>query len=53
MKNSYSLLAVIFVCLAGYALFAAQGAYQRGERMGAFLLIVIALIFWKRSQKVL
>jgi hypothetical protein len=45
------LFIIILLCLTAYALYAAPDALHRGERALSFLLIVIALIFWKRLQK--
>jgi hypothetical protein len=51
MKKYIPLFAMVLICLASFALFAAQGALQRGQRMLFIVLMVIALIFWKRSLK--
>jgi hypothetical protein len=50
MKNPFLLFSIILLCLAGYALYAAQDAFHRGERGLSFILIFIALIFWNRLQ---
>ncbi len=51
MKKQIPLFIIILLCLTAYALYAAQGATHRGERDWAFILIVIALIFWKSLRK--
>ncbi|HXW89044.1 MAG TPA: hypothetical protein VEK33_00720 [Terriglobales bacterium] len=51
MSKQMSLFVVILVILAGYALYAAQGALHRGERMAFIVLLFIAVLFWKRVQK--
>jgi len=51
MKNPLWLYGAILVCLAAWALYAAQDAFHRGERSLAFILIIIAMIFWKRLQR--
>jgi hypothetical protein len=50
MKNPFALFNLILVCLAGLALSMAPQALHRGDIMASFLLLVIAMIFWKRSQ---
>ena len=50
MKNPFFVFSIILVCLAGYALYAAQDALHRGERGLAFIMIIIAMIFWKKVQ---
>jgi len=51
MKNLVPPLVIVFLGLFAYSLYAAQDAMHRGERALAFILIVIALIFWKRIQR--
>jgi hypothetical protein len=51
MKKQISLFIIILLCLTAYALYTAQDALHRGERMLSFVMILIALIFWKRLQK--
>ena len=50
MKNPFFVFSIILFCLAGYALYAAQDAFHRGERALSFVLIFIALIFFNRLQ---
>ncbi len=49
-KSSVVFVAVLAV-LAGYALYAAQGAAHRGNGMAAFVMVVIAMLFWKAIQR--
>lgn len=51
MSKQSSLFVIILVALAGFALYAAQDAFHRGERMLFIVLLFIAVIFWKRIQK--
>jgi len=51
MKKQLSLFVIVLLILAGYALFAAQRALHRGELSLFVVLMVIAVIFWTRSQK--
>ena len=51
MKKQFSLFVVILLCLAAYALYAAQKALHRGELMLFIVLICITVIFWNRSHK--
>jgi hypothetical protein len=51
MKNQSSSYVLILLGLAGYALSAAPQAQRRGEGMLAFILLVIAVLFWKAIQK--
>jgi hypothetical protein len=50
MKNPFTLFAIILSFLTVYALYASHGAYQRGEQMSGFILLIIAMIFVKRLQ---
>ncbi len=50
MKNPFVLYSAILVCLAGLALSLAPQALHRGDIATFFLMLVIALIFWKRAQ---
>jgi NADH:ubiquinone oxidoreductase subunit 3 (subunit A) len=50
MKNRFSLLAVIFLCLGFLALYLAPQALHRGNIALFFVLIIAALIFWNRLQ---
>ena len=51
MKKQIPLFVIILLCLTAYAQFAAQDALHRGERTLSFVMIVVALIFWKKLQK--
>ena len=50
MENPFALYSAILVCLAGLALSLAPQALHRGDIAGSFILLVIAMIFWKRVQ---
>ncbi len=50
MKNPYLLIPVTFLCLAILALYLVPEAFHRGDRAGSFILLVIAMIFFKRVQ---
>jgi len=50
MKNPFVLYSAILVGLAGLALSMAPQALHRGDIAGCFILLVIAMIFWKRVQ---
>jgi len=50
MKNPYILIPVTFTCLALLALYLAPQAYHRDDLAGGFILLVIAMIFFKRVQ---
>ncbi len=50
MKNPFSFLAVIFLCLGVLALYLAPQALHRGNIALFFVLIIAALIFWNRLQ---
>jgi hypothetical protein len=51
MKKQIPLFIIILLCLTAYAVYAAQDALHRGERALFFVMLIIALIFWKRIQK--
>jgi dipeptide/tripeptide permease len=51
MKKHLSLFVVVLLFLTAYALYASQRAAHRGELMAAFVMMVIAVIFWRRLQK--
>ena len=51
MKKQIPLFIIILLCLTLYAVYAAQHALHRGERALFFVMLIIALIFWKRIQK--
>jgi len=51
MKKPFALLAVILVALSAFSLYRAQMAIHRGELMWSFILLVMAVIFWTRSQR--
>jgi NADH:ubiquinone oxidoreductase subunit 3 (subunit A) len=50
VKNPYTLLAIIFLCLGVPALYLAPQALHRGNRGLSFILIIMALIFFSRLQ---
>ena len=51
MKKQLSLFVIVLVCLAAYALFAAQRALHRGEITLFIVMLFIAVMFWNRIQK--
>ncbi len=51
MKKQIPLLIVVLLGLTLYSLYAAQDSLHRGERALAFIMLIIALIFWKKIQK--
>jgi hypothetical protein len=51
MKKQIPLFIIILLGLTAYALYAAQDALHRGERALFFVMLIIALIFWKKLQK--
>jgi hypothetical protein len=51
MNKPIPLFIVILLCLTAYSLYAAQDAMHRGERGLCFIMLIIALIFWKKIQK--
>lgn len=51
MKKQVPLFIIILLCLTAYALYAAQDALHRGERALFFVMLITALIFWKKLQK--
>lgn|GEM_PF-4933737 len=50
MKKTSLLLAIIFLCLTGLAIYSFQSAYHRGELVIAIVMLFAAALFWKRSQ---
>jgi 4-hydroxybenzoate polyprenyltransferase len=52
MGKQFSIIALIFLGLAGLALVLAGSAARRGETM-VIVLLVAALLLWKRSQRIL
>ena len=51
VKNRISLFVAVLIVLSGYAIYASTDALQRGERLAAFVMLVIAAIFLQRVQK--
>jgi hypothetical protein len=51
MKKQIPLFIIILLGLTAYALYAAQDALHRGERALFFVMLIIALIFWRKLQK--
>lgn len=51
MKKQLSLFIVTLVCLTAYALYASQRALHRGELTASVVMLIIAVMFWKRIQK--
>ncbi len=53
MKKQWLFFSAVFLFLTMLALYLSQQAYHRSEGAAAFILLIIALIFWKRSQRAL
>ena len=51
MNKIQAQFAAAMVALTGLAIYVAVAASHRGEGMAAFLLLVIAAIFWSKVQK--
>ena len=51
MKKQFALLAIVFLGLAGYAIYLAQRAFHRGELTIFVVMMFAAVIFWRRLQK--
>lgn len=50
MKNPFAVFSAILVFLAGVSLALSSQAFHRGEVTASFVLLVIAVIFWKRVE---
>ena len=53
MKKQWLFFSAVFLFLTMLAFYLSQQAYHRSEGMAAFVLLIIAVIFWKRSQRAL
>ncbi len=51
MNKQFSLYIIVLVNLAGLAITLAQQATHRGEALAAIAMLFIAVIFWKKVQK--
>jgi len=51
MKKRLSLFVAVFFCLTAFAIYSAQRASHRGELMLSLVLMVAALLFWRRLQR--
>ena len=51
MTKQFTLYVVVLVVLAGLAITLAQQAAHRDEALAAIVMLFIAVIFWKKVQK--
>lgn len=51
MNKQPALYTVILIVLTAWAIYAAQSASHRGELATPFVMLFIAVIFWKKVQK--
>jgi hypothetical protein len=51
MNKQLPLIVIVLVGLAGLALYLGVQAAHRGESIAVIVMLVIAMIFWKRAQR--